>query len=194
MDRVRNESIMNNFNRLSDEELILSYRKGNRAAKDLLCQRYIPLVKKLITAPFVYRFREDLEQALWIIFCERIESYDVKKAKFSTMISKILRFERANYFRREKKRWIHEVSGIIKEKSSEEIYVRLEREEISCFLKEFEKQLSKQALEVFRKLLTGYLSERQLAEKLGVSRHSIRKCKKEIRNTFYSIQKSLQPK
>ena len=102
MDRVRNESIMNNFNRLSDEELILSYRKGNRAAKDILCQRYIPLVKKLITAPFVYRFREDLEQALWIIFCERIESYDVKKAKFSTMISKILRFERANYFRREK--------------------------------------------------------------------------------------------
>ena len=88
------KSGLNMNNRISDEKLIEKVKQGEAAAVQEMCRRYRLLIKKLISARFVQRFRDDLEQYLWMVFLERMQDFRPEKARFSTMISKVLTYER----------------------------------------------------------------------------------------------------
>ena len=77
---------MNNYDRLSDAELIEKYRGGEEAAMEHLMEKYRPLVKKRAKMLFlVGGDSDDLNQEGMIGLYKAIRDYDAKKdATFST--------------------------------------------------------------------------------------------------------------
>lgn len=93
-----------------DEDLVLLGRKGCGKAKNILMERYTPLVKKMCQAPFTKRFREDLEQELWLAFFELVQTFDPARASFSAAAWFTLYFCRQNLFKAQKREWSREVA------------------------------------------------------------------------------------
>lgn len=179
------KSGLNMNNRISDEKLIEKVKQGEAVAVQEMCRRYRLLIKKLISARFVQRFRDDLEQYLWMVFLERMQDFRPEKARFSTMISKVLTYERWNYFKRKKKEWFHEVVySEAEELCAEDKRENLAWEEARAMQNRIKQRLSPKARQVFSLLLKGVKTERQMAGRLNVTRYQIRKHLEEIRKTF----------
>ena len=185
------KSGLNMNNRISDEKLIEKVKQGEAAAVQEMCRRYRLLIKKLISARFVQRFRDDLEQYLWMVFLERMQTFRPEKAQFSTMISKVLTYERWNYFKRKKKEWFHEVVySEAEEPCAEDRRENLAWEEVRAMQKRIKQRLSPEARQVFTLLLQGVTTERQMAGRLHVTRYHIRKQLEEIRQAFYFMHQA----
>ena len=186
------KSGLNMNNRISDEKLIEKVKQGEAAAVQEMCQRYRLLIKKLISARFVQRFRDDLEQYLWMVFLERMQTFRPEKAQFSTMISKVLTYERWNYFKRKKKEWFHEVVySEAEEPCAEDRRENLAWEEVRAMQKRI-KRVTKRTFtrQVFTLLLQGVTTERQMAGRLHVTRYQIRKQLEEIRQAFHFMHQA----
>lgn len=182
MDPIRKSDQPMNENRISDEELIQKANQGDEKAKEEMCRRYRLLIKKLISVRFVQLFREDLEQYLWMVFLERMQTYRPDIARFSTMISKVLTYERWNYFTGKRKQWLHEVVHTeAEEPCAEDKREKLAWEEARNIRDTLRNRLTQEARQVFDLLLAGVKTERKIARALGITRHQVRKRLEEIR-------------
>ena len=126
-----------------------------------------------------------------MVFLERMQDFRPEKAQFSTMISKVLTYERWNYFKRKKKEWFHEVVySEAEEPCAEDRREKLAWEEVRAMQKRIKQRLSPQARQVFTLLLQGVTTERQMAGRLHVTRYQIRKQLEEIRQVFHFLHQA----
>lgn len=100
---------MNWMDSASDESLVLQSKKGDRKAREVLMERYAPLIRRIAGTKFTKRFREDLEQDLWEYFFVLVTQYEPERSKFSTMMGKMLRGKRRSLYKRKQQEWDHEV-------------------------------------------------------------------------------------
>lgn len=166
-----------------DEVLAMLYQEGNRKAGDELRRRYIPLVKSLCRERFTQRFREDLEQELWLAFFEAAARYVPEKSKFSTMVHKALYFKRRHMFERMQVQWNREVmdgTGLHAGKMTCEVqYPGLEWEEAIEIIRRC--SLSKKQEDALMWMMDGVLNGAELGRKLGISQQSAYRLMKRIR-------------
>lgn len=92
------------ISQLGDAEVISLARNQSETAKNVLIQRYVPLVKSLCQIQASDAFKEDLEQELWMCLWELALQYDASKAKFSTMAYRFLKAKRKEILQKEKRR------------------------------------------------------------------------------------------
>lgn len=173
-----------------DEMLVKFCKEGRPDAKVELMRRYTPLVKSLSKAKFVRRFREDLEQELWLCFFELIKRYDASKALFSTLAAKALYFRRRESFRAMQTRWGREVQdseGLLAEAyTREDRYPALEEMERNEFMDAL--ALTAQQRKVIGLFEEG-VSSVKVGEILGISQQSAYRIRKRIEQKAKKILK-----
>lgn len=87
---------------LSDEALAAQAKAGERAAFEMLCDRYLPIVIRRLRMLLPSSAVEDVAQEVFIAVVKSIRRYR-EDALFRTWISAIIRFKVADYYRGEKR-------------------------------------------------------------------------------------------
>lgn len=162
---------LDNREEFTDEALASLAQKGNQKAREALMRRYRPLVVSLSKERFTASFKEDLEQELWLAFFETLRDYDASKAKFSTAVSKFLRYKRRHVFEKYQKIWNAEVgdeNGIYAESvETEDRHPLFEKEEEVDFLTLL--RLTPEQETVLRYLREGVQNTAEIGRRMGIN-------------------------
>jgi len=92
-----------NLDSLTDEALAKIAQGGNRAAFDILCERYLPCVYNRLRAMLPLDVVEDVTQEVFMAAMQGIGRYRAKSL-FRTWLTAIARHKVADYYRRQGRR------------------------------------------------------------------------------------------
>ncbi len=158
---------------LTDSKLAEMVQQGDRKAAAVLAERYRPLVISLCRAAFVRTMAEDLEQDLWVRFMAATAAYDPGKGiPFPGYIASVLRYERWNRFKTERRKWSQEADLSDQIQGKEEI----------CFQGNLSKEdlreeavrlpLTGRQRDILLLLIDGKRTTREMGEELSISQQA----------------------
>lgn len=92
-------------------ELVQQAQAGQQAALEEICRRFTGLVKQQARQPHLLLLREDAEAEGWLAVVQAVRTYDTQAGvPVAGYIASCVRYAVWNLFKREKRRWQHEVS------------------------------------------------------------------------------------
>ncbi len=93
---------MSELTELCDETLAARAKNGDRAAFDILCDRYLPIVCRRLRVLLPVSAVDDVAQEVFVAVVRSIKSYR-EDAQFRTWVAAIIRHKVADYYRSEQR-------------------------------------------------------------------------------------------
>ena len=98
------------YQKLSDRELVIAHRKGQREATAEICRRYEGLVIRYGCSFYAQLVGEDYLSEMWVAFIDALGCYDTEgRIPFAGFAQSRVRFANWNFFKRCRKRWQREL-------------------------------------------------------------------------------------
>lgn len=185
-------NFVENYNNLTDNEVILLIKKGDYELLQIIIERYYPVILSYIKKYCPEQYREDAVQEATLALYSAVKDYDPSKAAFSTFASLCVKRSVLSVLKsRQRKKTIPDelVSSIeemelVDSNSPEKIF--FEREDYKSLTDSIKLELSSLEYQVLQGFLSGEKYS-DIAKRLALS-------EKSVDNALVRIRKKLKGK